>query len=245
MKTKRLRLAAAAILAVSILSFALWHFLGREFLYAGTIEVTEVDVSARVSSVIERVEVREGQQVEAGQSLLKLACEDIRLAADLAKSNYDRARQLAKQGSLSQADFDRAKYQYEDAVLRKAWCDVAAPGKGTVLSIYREAGELVGPGTKLLTLGDLSEAWAYIYVGQALLASLKLGQEVEGVLPEMPGRTFKGRIAHIRDEAEFTPRNVQTRDERSRLVYGIKTAFSNPDGILKPGMTIEVRLPVQ
>ena len=49
-------------------------------------------------------------------------------------------------------------------------------------------------------------------------------------MPEIKGRIFKGRIAHIRDEAEFTPRNVQTRDERSRLVYGVKTAFPNPDG---------------
>lgn len=238
-------MAAAGLAVVLALGAALWHFLGREFLYAGTVEVTEVDISARVSSVIERIGVREGEQVDAGQSLLKLACEDIRLAADLAESNYERARRLAKGGSLSQADFDRAKFQREDAALRRAWCDVRAPGKGVVLSIYREAGELVGPGTKLMTIGDLSEAWAYIYVAQPLLAKLKLGQEVEGLLPEMPERIFKGRIAHIRDEAEFTPRNVQTRDERSRLVYGIKTAFPNPDGVLKPGMTIEVRLPAR
>lgn len=245
MKQKRLKLAVIGLIAATVLGAAFWHFMNREFLYAGTVEVTEVDVSARVSSVIERLDVREGEQVEAGQSLLKLACEEIRLAADLAKSNYERARQLAKGGSLSQADFDRAKFQHEDASLRRAWCDVRAPGKGVVLSIYRESGELVGPGTKLMTLGDLSEVWAYIYVAQPLLARLRLGMEVEGILPEMPDKVFKGRIAHIRDEAEFTPRNVQTRDERSRLVYGIKTAFSNPDGVLKPGMTIEVRLPVQ
>ena len=181
-KAKRLKWAAAGLAAVLVLGAAFWHFLGREFLYAGTVEVTEVDISARVSSVIERLDVREGEQVEAEQSLLKLACEDIRLAADLAKSNYERARQLAKGGSLSQADFDRAKYQHEDAALKRAWCDVRAPGKGVVLSIYREAGELVGPGTKLMTLGDLSEAWAYIYVAQPVMARIKLGQEVEGIL---------------------------------------------------------------
>ncbi len=245
MRAKRLRIAAAAIVAAALIGVALWHLLGGEFLYAGTVEVTEIDISARVSSVIERLHVSEGEEIKAGQSLIKLACEDIRLAADLAKSDYERARKLAKGGSLSQADFDRAKYRHQDASLKQEWCDVRAPCKCVVLSIYREAGELVGPGTKLMTLGDLSEIWAYIYVPQPLLAKIRLGQEVEGMLPELKGRIFKGTIAHIRDEAEFTPRNVQTRDERSRLVFGVKTAFPNPEGILKPGMTIEVRLPVQ
>jgi len=66
---------------------------------------------------------------------------------------------------------------------------------------------------------------------------------VEGLLPEMPGKRFPGRIALLRDEAEFTPKNVQTRSERTRLVYGVKLVFPNPDGILKPGMTIEVKWP--
>jgi HlyD family secretion protein len=59
----------------------------------------------------------------------------------------------------------------------------------------------------------------------------------------MPGRVFPGKVAHLREEAEFTPKNVQTQEERSRLVYGVKIHFDNPDGILKPGMTIECVLP--
>jgi HlyD family secretion protein len=59
----------------------------------------------------------------------------------------------------------------------------------------------------------------------------------------MPEKKFPGTIALIRDEAEFTPKNVQTRSERTRLVYGVKLVFPNPEGILKPGMTIEVKLP--
>ena len=66
---------------------------------------------------------------------------------------------------------------------------------------------------------------------------------VTGILPEVRGRVLKGTVARIREEAEFTPKNVQTREERTRLVYGVKIAFPNPDGLLKPGMTIEVRLP--
>ena len=61
-------------------------------------------------------------------------------------------------------------------------------------------------------------------------------------LPEMPGKSFTGRIAHIRDQAEFTPKNVQTRDERARRVFGVKVALDNASGVLKPGMPIEVDL---
>ena len=99
------------------------------------------------------------------------------------------------------------------------------------------------PGMKLLTLADLGEVWAVVYVPQPLLAKLSLDMEVEGVLPELPGKRFKGRVSHIHSEAEFTPKNVQTREERTRLVFGVKVRFPNPDRVLKPGMTVEVRLP--
>ena len=62
-------------------------------------------------------------------------------------------------------------------------------------------------------------------------------------LAEDPGKTFEGRITHINDQAEFTPKNVQTEKERTNLVYAIKVTFPNPDGVLKPGMTLEVQIP--
>ena len=124
------------------------------------------------------------------------------------------------------------------------WCTVQAPLAATVLHSYPEAGEMVAPGTPLFVLGDLSEVWAFIYVEQPMLARLASIRPWRD-LPEMPGRSFAGKITLIRDEAEFTPKNVQTRDERSRLVYGVKIIFPNPDRILKPGMTIEVKLQEQ
>jgi len=92
-------------------------------------------------------------------------------------------------------------------------------------------------------VADLSRVWAYLYVPEPLLAKLKPGMRVVGRLPEVGDRTFEGRLAHIREKAEFTPKNVQTREERTRLVYGVKVEFANPDRVLKPGMTIEVSLP--
>ena len=72
---------------------------------------------------------------------------------------------------------------------------------------------------------------------------LRAGDWEAVFLPELGMKRFEGKSTHIRDEAEFTPKNVQTRDERARLVYAVKVSFPNTDRALKPGMTIEVRLP--
>jgi HlyD family secretion protein len=113
------------------------------------------------------------------------------------------------------------------------------------LSRYHEPGEWVDKSEKFLTLENIKDIWAYIYVPQTEIAHLKPGQKLKAILPEQNNREFTGTILKINDEAEFTPKNVQTRAERTRLVYGVKVSFlgSNNDETLKPGMTIEIELP--
>lgn len=234
---------ALAMLALLAAAFAAWRILHRaEFLYAGTIEATEVDISSRVSSTVAAYEVKEAEKVAPGQTLLRLSCEDLALAADLAEKDHRSAAALLKSGSVRQEAYDLLRYKRDDAALKLSWCAVKAPSSATVLETYREPGELVAPGTRLLTLADLSEVWAMVYVPEPLLVRLSLGQGAVGYLPEMGMRAFPGRIVRINDEAEFTPKNVQTRQERTRLVHGVKVSFPNPEGLLKPGMSIEVRL---
>ena len=219
-----------------------WLLRPQPFFYAGTLEATEVTLSARVASVIAAITVKEGDSVAANQTLLTLAGEDLKLNADIAEKDFHRGQELFQGGSITQAAFDQYKFKRDQTHLMVDWCTVSAPLGATVLHSYREVGEMVAPGTPLFVLGDLSEIWAFVYVEQPLLAHLALNQAVEGFLPEMPGRSFAGKLTLIRDEAEFTPKNVQTRDERSRLVYGVKIIFANLDRILKPGMTVEVKL---
>jgi HlyD family secretion protein len=220
-----------------------WFLRPQPFFYAGTLEATEVTLSARVSSVIGGIQVKEGETVKSGQTLMTLTGEDLKLAADIAEKDFRRGQTLFQSGSITQATFDQYKFKRDQSKLMVDWCTVAAPLDSTVLHSYREVGEMVAPGTPLFVLGDLAEIYAFVYVEQPLLARLSLNQEVESFLPEMPGKTFAGKITLIRDEAEFTPKNVQTRDERSRLVYGVKIVFANAEKILKPGMTVEVKLP--
>lgn len=216
---------------------------GGEFRYAGTIEATETDLSARISGVIERYGAREGEPVKKGRVITALDCADLKLAAGIAEADFKRAEELFKGGSVSRENYDRLKYRRDDSALKLDWCEVKSPVDGRLLYAYKEKGELVGPGAKLATVADLSEVWANIYVPHDKLARLKPGLEVKGYLPEAGDREFPGRVSVIYSEAEFTPKNVQTRSERTRLVFAVKVSFPNPDEILKPGMTLEVELP--
>ena len=186
---------------------------------------------------------REGDPVKKGEVITFIDCDDLRLAAGISSADFKRAEELYKGGSLSRENYDRLKYKRDDSALKVDWCSVKSPVSGRLLYSYREKGELVAPGAKLATLADLSEVWAYIYVPHDMLAGLKPGLEVKGFLPEAGDKEFPGRISVIYSEAEFTPKNVQTRKERTRLVFAVKVSFLNPEEMLKPGMTIEVKLP--
>lgn len=240
-KDKRL-LLAIPLLAVVALGVRR-HLRRSDFRYAGTVEATDVDLSPRISSTISAVNVREGDKVKPGDVLVELGCEDLKLAADLAQADYARAERLFKEGSTPREAYDRLKNRRDAAALSVSWCRVASPIAGTVLARLHEPGEWASPGTKLLTLADLDAVYAYVYVPQDVLYRLKPGEAVEAFLPEAGDAPRKATVAFIRPEAEFTPKNVQTREERTRLVFGVKVALDNADGALKPGMPVEVRLP--
>ncbi len=240
---KIILIAAAVAIATAIAAKLL--FFRSVFLYAGTLEATKVDLSARISSAIAAVRVQEGDHVAENQELVALSCEDIKVASELANSNFRRTIGLYRTGTASQETMDQVRNKKDDTDVRLGWCSIKSPISGTVLSRYHEPGEWVNPGTKLLTLANIRDIWAYIYVPQPAVSRLQVGMKLKGYLPELNNREFEGKIVKINDEAEFTPKNVQTRSERERLVFGIKVSFlgSNEQEILKPGMTIEVKLP--
>ncbi len=243
MPPKMIALGAAAVV-VAVIAVKLLFFRGV-FLYAGTLEATKVDLSARLSSAIGAVNVLEGDHVAENQELVALSCEDVKVASELANDNYRRTVGLFRAGTASKETMDLIKNRKEDADVRLGWCSIKSPISATVLSRYHEPGEWVNPGTKLLTLANIKDIWAFIYVPQPEVSGLQVGMMLKGYVPELGNREFDGKIIKINDEAEFTPKNVQTRSERERLVFGVKVSFlgSNEQEILKPGMTIEVKLP--
>jgi len=209
------------------------------FKYAGTIEATRIDLPARVPTVVGKILVEEGDNIKKGQLLAELSCEELSLAAGLAKDNYNRALKLQRVGSISKENFDQMENKKQEADTKLSWCSISSPVDGTVLTRFLEPTEWANPGTKILTVANLNHLWAYFYVPQEVMSKLKLKQSVKGVIPELDNKMFSGEVVKISDEAEFTPKNVQTQSERTRLIFSIKVVFDNSSGDLKPGMTIE------
>jgi HlyD family secretion protein len=129
------------------------------------------------------------------------------------------------------------------ATLKKGLADaqLESPVAGIVTSKLADAGEVLAPRTPVVVVTDLDHAWANVYVDEPIVPRLRLGQNV--TLVTDAGHRIDGTITFISPKAEFTPRNVQTAEERSRLVYRIKVSADNRDGILKQGMPVEAELP--
>lgn len=236
---KKRKLVPVFVILIVVIVWLVWP--SNESIYVGTIEVTETDVASRVESQIAQRVRDEGDIVKAGDELYKMTCENQIVNMEKAGNDFERAKKLLASGNMSPETFDSFKRNYETAKLNVDWCSVKSPMDATILTKFHEGGDHVFIGTKLMALGDLNDVWAYVYVDQPMLVSLSIGQDVTGVLPELNSKKISGRIIHIKDEAEFTPKNVQTRKERTRLVYGIKIRFDNSENLLKPGMPIEVR----
>jgi len=146
---------------------------------------------------------------------------------------------LEAQKPVIYSQVEQARAAVKLAEEQLGYTRVAAPLNATILRIPVELGETVFPGSALLTLADLSSMEVKIYVPGPVLGKIQLGQPVDLKTDSFADRLFTGTIATIADEAEFTPKNVQTRDERVRLVYAVKVRVPNPDGTLKTGMPVD------
>jgi HlyD family secretion protein len=114
---------------------------------------------------------------------------------------------------------------------------MTSPTDGVLTSRVAEPGELLQVGSPICVITQLSEAWLTVYVTDVDLARIRIGQEAQ--VKTDGGQVRKGRLTYIASKAEFTPKNVQTRDERIKLVYRVKVGLDNADGFFKPGMPAE------
>jgi HlyD family secretion protein len=114
--------------------------------------------------------------------------------------------------------------------------ELLAPKSGVILNKSAEAGAYLVPGIPVVTLGDMDHPWLRAYVNETRIGQLQLGQIVTVTTDTFPNERFTGRISFIGSEAEFTPKTVQTFEERVKLMYRIKIDLENPNHRLKPGM---------
>ncbi|MFC1607127.1 HlyD family secretion protein [Candidatus Latescibacterota bacterium] len=113
---------------------------------------------------------------------------------------------------------------------------VTSPVDGIIIEKYTEIGELAAPGAPICSIADLSSMWLTIYIGEEMLGKVKIGNNAKLRVDSHPGQNFTGKVTWISSDAEFTPKNVVTKDSRVDLVYAVKIIVDNSDGIFKIGM---------
>ncbi|MDH3251951.1 MAG: efflux RND transporter periplasmic adaptor subunit [Ignavibacteria bacterium] len=161
-----------------------------------------------------------------------------------AQQTYEKlVRGLRKEEILvARARRDQATAQTDMLRKKVRDCIVRAPVRGTVTLRSIEPGELVTMGAHLVRITYLDEVDLIIYVPEHQLGLIRLGQKAAVSIDTFEGRNFEGRVVYISPVAEFTPKNVQTKEERTKLVFGVKIKVPNPEGVLKPGLPADARI---
>jgi len=225
------------------------------------VTAAEADVGAAQAEL-----VNAQADLDRYESLLKAnagsrkARDDAQARRDVARDRVAGARQRARAASEGAArvkagarreeiEAARARVAVVDAQIassQKAVDDavVIVPGAGMITSKLVNVGEIVAPRTPLAVMTDLDHAWGEVFVDEPLVPRLVLGQPAT-LYNDAGGEGLPGKVTFISPKAEFTPRNVQTAEERSRLVYRIKVTVDNSKGVLKPGMPVEAELPLR
>ena len=175
-------------------------------------------------------------------------------AVTRAQATLERAQQiyneLVEGTRKEELDVDRsnvrqARQNLEMSRIRLGYTVLRAPFNGVVLVREAELGEVVSPGTPIVTLADLDHIWLRVYLPETDLGKVYWGQDVEVRTDTYPGKVYRGRVSVISSEAEFTPKSVQTEEERVTLVYRIKVDVENPNYELKPGMPADAYIKVK
>jgi HlyD family secretion protein len=155
-----------------------------------------------------------------------------------AKERYSLVKEGPRKEVIDQArgKLHEAQSALDLARVQLGYATLLSPISGVVLSENIESGEFVQPGTPVVTIGDIENVWLRVYINETDLGRVKLGQKAKIVTDTYPGKFYEGRVSFISSEAEFTPKNVQTQEERVKLVYRMKIDIHNPEMELKPGM---------
>lgn len=144
--------------------------------------------------------------------------------------------------AIAQANLNQANANLGLSQVNLSYAILHAPSSGVITVRQVELGEVVAPGSPVVTLADLDHIWLRAYVAESDLGSIHWGQEATVTTDTYPGKQYHGRISFIASDAEFTPKSVQTNKERVTLVYRIKIDIDNPNRELKPGMPADAHL---
>ena len=240
---------------------------------SGNVEVTEVHVGFKIPGRVLSLLTDEGKTVTKGEKIAILdsaefeslvlqnraGVSNAEAQLEKAKKDLERYGPLYQQGVITSQQMDAAKAANDVAVsqlhLSRASLRTAevrlkdtviySSAAGVVLTKDVEEGETVAAGTPVFTIGDLENPWIKVYVKEDKLGLVKLGQKAEVRTDSYPRKVYEGTVSYISSEAEFTPKNVQTQEERVKLVFGVKVKVKNENNELKPGMPADLNILVK
>lgn len=227
------------------------------------IELESEQINARYKTALENSKSA-SYALMVNEAILKKA----KATYEKAKNDFERYSSLIKEDLVSKSDFDRVKMNYElsqaevEASLKSLYqsdanhkaslsrlmeaeaelreLKIYSPLDGVVLSRNVEKGEVVNQGNSLFVIIDPNRVYVKVYVPEPEIGKLKLGLPARVYIDAYPDKYFNGKITKIYEQAEFTPKNVETKEERVKLVFGVEVSLENPEGLLKPGMPADV-----
>lgn len=195
------------------------------------------------ASVLRQVEmrlslVREGPRKETIE-MLRAQLSRAQAAVKAAENNRLQVRQREQEVMARRSEVERAKAQVGVLDVQLNDTVASAPVDGVILSKNADLGEVLNAGVPVLTLGDIAKPWVRGYITEKQLGKVKLGDKVKVTTDSYPGKVYWGRVSFIASEAEFTPKQIQTPEERIKLVYRIKVELDNPNQELKLNMPVD------
>lgn len=249
----RPRIVIAVIVVLALIGGGIWWVWSanqpaeeKKESLTGMVEARTTQVSALISAPVAEVKVTEGAVVTKGQQLVLLDPKASQLQLDQANQGVSAAQAAVTQAkedgtsaeiASAEARLEQARSNVSLAELQLGYATVTAPNDGTITSITTNAGQGAAPGRTLLTLADTSNLYVQIYIPEPRLGEISVGQKVK---LKASGKELEGKVSFISAKAEFSPNNVDTEDQRAKLVYAAKVDLGDPSGTFKPGLPVDV-----
>lgn len=263
------------IIFVLISAFSLYEKIesAKNIKVSGVIEGDDVRVSFRVEGQIEELLVDEGSLLKEGEIIAILNKDELTKDRDEARASlvkaewqfkldeldYARAENLFEQGAISQQERDAAKTKADTdkanvdksraalglAEIKLGWADLASPLNGYVITKSSLQGEVVQVGAPVFTVVDLNNIWVTGYINESDLGKVKLNQKAYVKTDSYPHKKYDGWISFVSQQSEFTPKYIQTTEERVKYVYRIKVRADNSSLDLKPGMPADAYIAIE
>ncbi len=217
----------------------------QTLLAAGAIAQANVDAASTGVRVAESAVTAASGQVQRARAALA-AAQTMPLEVE---AQAESVRAAERQLDTARAALTAAAAQVQAAVAARddlhathEEARVYAPASGVVITRVVNAGEVVPAGTSLVTLVDMEALWLKVYIPEPELGKIRLGAPARVYVDAFPDRAFAAKVTEISQRAEFTPKDVQTREERVKQVFAVKLAVENPGGVLKPGMPADAEI---